>query len=303
VNYSQFFTNSNFLFPSNQSDQPGLRSRQAKLTILVPPDNPKITQGNHILTTEDREIELECVSKGGKPAAEITWIDGLGNVISDGIEYMSHQMENSKLYEARSVLKFTPKKEHHNTTFTCQAQNTADRTYKSARIALEVKFAPKVTVSVISNTLGNGRIPEGAQVRLACHAEANPAEVTYKWSINDEPIIGDHSTELIIPTINRTFHDSIVKCEVTNVVGKSEDSETLDISYAPVFRTRPKSVDADEGESVTLTCDVDGNPIPEIVWIFDGLDRVRKVRFIFEFFSLFLGACFLICHENILNNF
>ncbi len=254
-----------------------MRSRIARLTVLVPPDSPKITQGNHILTTEDREIELECVSKGGKPAAEITWIDGLGNVIQDGIEYMSHQMENSKLYEARSVLKFTPKKEHHNTTFTCQAQNTADRTYKSAKISFEVKFAPKVTVSVISNTLGNGRIPEGAQVRLACHAESNPPEVNYKWYLNDDPIIGDHSTELIIPTINRTFHDSIVKCEATNVVGKSEDSETLDISYAPVFRIKPKSVDADEGESVTLSCDVDGNPFPEIVWIFDGLDRVRKV--------------------------
>lgn len=271
------------IHPTYKTGQQGLRSRFAKLTVLVPPDNPKITQGNHILTTEDREIELECVSKGGKPPAEITWIDGLGNVIQDGIEYMSQQMENSKLFEARSVLKFTPKKEHHNTTFTCQAQNTADRTYKSAKISLEVKFAPKVTVSVISNTLGNGRIPEGAEVRLQCHADANPSEVYYKWYINDEPIPGDHSTELIIPSINRTFHDSIVKCEVTNVVGKSEDSETLDISYAPVFKIRPKSVEADEGQTVVLTCDVDGNPIPEIVWIFAGHDRVRKVRF--DFFT------------------
>ncbi|CRK89536.1 CLUMA_CG003280, isoform A [Clunio marinus] len=253
---------------------PPIRSRKAKLTILVPPDNPKITQGSHILTTEDREIELECVSKGGKPAAEIIWIDGFGNVIKEGIEYLHQQMENSKLFEARSILKFIPKKDHHNTTITCQAQNTADRTYKSARLKLEVKFAPKVTVSVISGTLANGRIQEGAEVRLACHAEANPNEVFFKWYINDNKINGDHSTELIIPNITREFHDSIVKCEVSNVVGKSMDSETLDISYGPTFKIRPKSVEADEGSVETLTCDVDGNPIPEIVWIFDGLDRV-----------------------------
>lgn len=244
------------------------------LTILVPPDNPKITQGSHILTTEDREIELECVSKGGKPAAEITWIDGFGNVITQGIEYMHYQMENSKLFEARSILKFTPKKEHHNTTFTCQAQNTADRTYKSARLKLEVKFAPKVIVSVISGALANGRIQEGAEVRLECQAEANPKEVHYRWFIGDEKIVGDHSTELIIPNVTRKFHDLIVKCEATNVVGKSEDSETLDISYGPVFTTRPKSVEADVGSIVTLTCEVEGNPPPEIVWIYDGLDRV-----------------------------
>lgn len=264
---------------------PSIRSRKAKLTILVPPDNPKITQGNHILTTEDREIELECVSKGGKPPAEITWIDGLGNVMKDGIEYLHQRMEHSKLFEARSILKFIPKKEHHNTTIICQAQNTADRTYKSARLKLEVKFAPKVMVSVISGALANGRIQEGAEVRLACHAEANPDEVYFKWYINDNKINGDHSTELIIPNITRDFHDSIVKCEVSNVVGKSMDSETLDISYGPVFKTRPQSVEADEGSVVTLTCDVDGNPVPEIVWIFDGLDRVRnQVRFSFYYF-------------------
>lgn len=58
--------------------QPGIRSHFAKLTVLVPPDSPKIVQGEYLVTTEDREIELECISSGGKPAAEITWIDGLG---------------------------------------------------------------------------------------------------------------------------------------------------------------------------------------------------------------------------------
>ncbi|KAJ8929381.1 hypothetical protein NQ314_017942 [Rhamnusium bicolor] len=58
--------------------QPGIRSHFAKLTVLVPPDPPKIVQGDYLVTTEDREIELECISFAGKPAAEITWIDGLG---------------------------------------------------------------------------------------------------------------------------------------------------------------------------------------------------------------------------------
>ena len=62
---------------------------------------------------------------------------------------------------------------------------------------------------------------------------------------------------------------------MSNMVGKSMDSETLDISYGPFFKTRPQSVEADEGTTVTLSCDVDGNPVPETVWIFDGLDRVR----------------------------
>lgn len=51
--------------------QPGIRSRFATLTILVPPEQPKILQGDFMVTTEGREIELECISVGGKPAAEV----------------------------------------------------------------------------------------------------------------------------------------------------------------------------------------------------------------------------------------
>ncbi len=52
-----------------------IRSRSAQITVLVPPENPKIVKGNtsidEIVATEDREIELECISSGGKPAAEV----------------------------------------------------------------------------------------------------------------------------------------------------------------------------------------------------------------------------------------
>lgn len=51
--------------------EPGIRSKFASLTVLVPPERPMIVQGSLLTTTEDREIELECVSKKGKPAAEV----------------------------------------------------------------------------------------------------------------------------------------------------------------------------------------------------------------------------------------
>lgn len=51
--------------------QRGIRSRFATVTVLVPPEPPKIIQGESLVTTEDREIELECISMAGKPAAEV----------------------------------------------------------------------------------------------------------------------------------------------------------------------------------------------------------------------------------------
>lgn len=50
---------------------PGIRSRYATLSVLVAPDAPIITQGANLVTTEGREIRLECVSSNGRPAAEV----------------------------------------------------------------------------------------------------------------------------------------------------------------------------------------------------------------------------------------
>lgn len=50
----------------------GIRSKYATLSVLQSPDPPKILQGDNLVATEDREIELECVSENGKPAAEVS---------------------------------------------------------------------------------------------------------------------------------------------------------------------------------------------------------------------------------------
>lgn len=49
--------------------------------MLVPPEPPKIVQGGFLVTTEDREIELECTSVGGKPAAEVNTNEFLNSII------------------------------------------------------------------------------------------------------------------------------------------------------------------------------------------------------------------------------
>ena len=57
--------------PRNVLGELGIRSNYGTLTVLKSPDPPKILQGDYMVTTEDREIELECVSENGKPAAEV----------------------------------------------------------------------------------------------------------------------------------------------------------------------------------------------------------------------------------------
>ena len=53
---------------------------------------------------------------------QITWLDGEGAVLSEGIEKSTREVENTRRVTAISKIKFTATKEHHNTSLTCQVR-------------------------------------------------------------------------------------------------------------------------------------------------------------------------------------
>ncbi|XP_063835310.1 irregular chiasm C-roughest protein-like isoform X1 [Ostrinia nubilalis] len=262
---------------SGLNGEPAIRSRYAQLTVLVAPDPPRIIQGAFIDATEDQPVDIECVSVGGKPAAEITWVDGNQAVIKKHVENQVELMPDGQRYQTRSVLRLTPKKSHHNQTITCQAQNTADRAFRMATVDIEVKYAPKVNLRIKSG-LQNEKIKEGTEARFICEVDANPLPQMYRWYINDSPVIGDYFEEMIIFNVTRKHNKAVVKCEVSNTVGKRDQTVTLDVTYPPTFRSRPQNIEAEEGARVTLSCDVDGQPAPEIRWLFHEPGRIGQVR-------------------------
>ena len=72
------------------SESKAIRSALAKLTVLVPPGQPKIVhQGSgeegrtelEVEVEEGEALELTCISEGGRPAGEITWRDEEGEQV------------------------------------------------------------------------------------------------------------------------------------------------------------------------------------------------------------------------------
>ncbi|XP_042337634.1 kin of IRRE-like protein 1, partial [Plectropomus leopardus] len=61
-----------------QAPDAALRSRRAKLTVLIPPDDPVIDGGPEVLLNAGESYNLSCVSRGAKPPSMIEWLkDGL----------------------------------------------------------------------------------------------------------------------------------------------------------------------------------------------------------------------------------
>lgn len=75
-------------------------------------------------------------------------------------------------------------------------------------------FAPKIKLAIDKVyrddsivQLSSDGIPEGAEAHFKCNTQANPNDVTFKWFINDELVVGDYTTEMVS---NKNFAFSFV---------------------------------------------------------------------------------------------
>ena len=77
---------------------------------------------------------------------------------------------------------------------------------------------------------------EGDSVKYRCEADANPAdEMTFKWFLGGVEVKGQIEPELLLDAVDRRHHNNLVRCEVTNPIGRTEETAILDISCESEF--------------------------------------------------------------------
>lgn len=80
-----------------------------------------------------------------------------------GIKTTKELFDDGPLYTVKSILRVMPRKDHDNTTFTCQSQNAADRTPQNAKLRVEV--SENATVNWAISPLEGGRGGRGIETR------------------------------------------------------------------------------------------------------------------------------------------
>ncbi|XP_023330824.1 irregular chiasm C-roughest protein [Eurytemora carolleeae] len=242
-----------------------IRSRYATLTVTVPPEPPVILNGEVLKVTEDRLITVECVSKAGKPAAEITWLDSDNIPIHLDVETIVEVLEDGKRQNTISLLRRKARRSDNIRNLTCEAQNSAESIPSRATIQIHVEYAPHVTLQYQPH-----KLQDGETVTFKCSADANPSDVTYKWYLNNQILDGKTSKTLTLSPLNRTLHAAILKCAARNKIGRSEETHTLEVMYGPSWVVEPTDQAGQEREQVQLICLADSNPNPRYSWFKDG---------------------------------
>ncbi|XP_022699777.1 irregular chiasm C-roughest protein-like isoform X2 [Varroa jacobsoni] len=248
----------------------GIRSRTAHFTVYAPPKPPKILRGTDITLRAGETVSLTCESLDGKPAAELAWLDGDNNVVSNGLEYKKSPSKNNKRENAELTWTFEATKELNGQRLTCRAENPALKQPLITAINVRVQYAPEITL-----TVNKDEIHEQDSVELRCKTSAFPEPLSIHWYRNDEPIKADDGQDVLeLTKVSRKANGDMISCEVRNAVGVNRSTVALNVIYKPQFKTSDKPVMAVLGTEVAISCDVDSNPKPEVVWTRQGSNVV-----------------------------
>ncbi|XP_048357155.1 kin of IRRE-like protein 2 isoform X4 [Sphaerodactylus townsendi] len=245
-----------------QATQAALRSQRAKLTVLIPPNDPEIQNGPVVHVISNVPYNLSCRAAGAKPAAEINWYrDGQRQ---DSAVYSKVLMEDRKREVAVSTLLLTPSSRDMGCSFTCQVSNPAAPAGKQTTVTLNVQYPPVVILSVQPQT-----VPEGGKVSFLCTATSNPEVTGYRWAKGGVPV-PEANGDSYEATVDQSFFTEPVSCEVSNAVGSTNVSTLVDVHFGPRLVSQPKPLTVDVGSDASFTCTWSGNPPLTLAWTKKG---------------------------------
>lgn len=252
------------LYSCMASNAAGTAKKDYSLQVYI---RPTISNsGSHpteIIVTRGKSVSLECEVEG-IPQPAVTWMkDGRPLTKGRGMEIM----DEGRVVQLKNV--------HVSDTgrYVCVAMNIAGMTDR--KYDLSVHTPPSI--------IGNHRTPENisvvekSSVSLNCEASGIPLpSITWLkdwWPVNLSSSLRILSGGRILRLMQtRTEDAGQYTCVVRNAAGEERKIFRLSVLVPPhiMGENTFEDVKVKEKQSVTLTCEVTGNPVPEITWHKDG---------------------------------
>ncbi|XP_060751863.1 kin of IRRE-like protein 3 [Tachysurus vachellii] len=245
-----------------QGIQVGIRSRPARLTVLVPPDDPVIIGAPVVSLRAGDPLNLTCYADNAKPAASIIWIRN-GEVLN-GAMYSKTLLRDGHRESIVSTLYVSASNIESGQRITCRASNKAAPNGKEATVTIDIQHLPLVNLSVEPQP-----VLEGNPVKFHCSAKANPPVTQYRWA-KGGTLIRDAVGETYEVAVDHSFFNEPVSCEVTNALGSTNISRNVDVYFGPRLASEPQSLQVDLGSDAVFNCAWMGNPSLTIVWMKRG---------------------------------
>ncbi|XP_078591217.1 nephrin-like isoform X16 [Branchiostoma floridae x Branchiostoma japonicum] len=251
-------------------------SHAARVTILLPPDDPSIegyNSGVGIPVTPSEGLQLTCRCNNGKPAASLTWYKN-GEELTEGVSYSTEPTGTEKRENAINVLQLQPTDEDNGARYECRASHATLDATKNVFVTLSVQYPPGEPVITGFETQPVKKV--GDLLQLTCTSEGGNPLADLIWYKNDQRIdssyhtVGNQALNELIHTVVASDNNAEFSCQASNGVTSTplKTSITLTVKFPPTEVTiSGYEQGLKAGDAATLICtSANSNPAAVLTW-------------------------------------
>ncbi|XP_071669814.1 nectin-3 isoform X3 [Patagioenas fasciata] len=205
------------------------------VTVLVEPI-VSLTKGpGPLIDGANRTVAATCTAATGKPAAEIEWEGGLGEMESSSTLFPNETVTVVSQYM------IVPTRFARGRRITCIVRHPALEKEMRYTHVLDIQYAPEVSITGYDGNWFIGR----ENVQLRCNADANPLPMEFMWTRLDrqwpEGLLSVNNTLQFSNPLTYNYTGTYI-CKVTNALGQKSDQKTIYILDMPFKQTSSVAV-------------------------------------------------------------
>ncbi|XP_068225626.1 neural cell adhesion molecule 2-like [Palaemon carinicauda] len=230
------------------------------IDMLLPPLSVSIRE-TQMPWVAGHEYAAECEVKGSRPQPTISWWNGDHRIL-ESTEKISL---DGNVKTSRIVLE--PRASQDGSLLRCIAENRQTDTIMEDVLSLVVHYAP-TAVSKFRPDQDASDIKEGDDVRFECAVIANPSASQVSWRHNNDVLIHNESSGIIISSRSLVLRNvtrsqaGTYSCHAHNVIGDGASNNLrLDIKYTPFcIPGQTTTYHVSRLENAQIECSVQANP-------------------------------------------
>ncbi|XP_076346768.1 cell adhesion molecule Dscam1-like isoform X3 [Tachypleus tridentatus] len=257
VNISYTHVEDGGLYTCTAQNEVGKIQNSARLNVYGPP-MIKSLPDRSVVAEED--VVVYC-RVAGYPIQEIIWE-------KDGERLPTNKRQ--QLFRNASLTIRNIQKTEDEGTYSCTAKNTDGATAKGS-VKITVQEKPVILPFNFPK-----EIQQGMKIRLFCTVAAGDPPFQLSW-LKDGQLLLPGRSDVIIATPGEDYSSLIIEsatpehngqytCSAKNEAAMVNYTSTLVVRVPPRWRIKPTDVSVIAGKSVTLHCQAEGYPQPQVVW-------------------------------------